>query len=161
MPGTPRPPKSTGAVARYQPTIQSGHAGAAGRVLRKPSTKRMTRPAKASRRYDSIRKETKVLRRRIASYLLLAFAGLVIRFVEGFLSTRPAVPAWPLWIVGWYLATAPVLFGGRGVPGAAARDATDTAFAFALPVAAAGFWVFVLWRRVLELGWGWLPELRL
>jgi hypothetical protein len=65
----------------------------------------------------------------IESYLLLAFAGLIIRFVEGFLSTRPAAP--------------------------------DTAFAFALPVAAAGFWVFVLWRRVLELGWGWLPEIRL
>ncbi len=97
----------------------------------------------------------------IESYLLLAFAALVIRVVEGFLDTRPAAPAWPLWLVGWYLATAPVLFGGRGTPGAAARDATDTAFAFALPVAAAGFWVFVLWRRVLDLGWGWLPEIRL
>jgi hypothetical protein len=97
----------------------------------------------------------------IESYLLLAFAGLVIRFVEGFLSTRPNAPAWPLWIVGWYLATAPVLFGGRGTPGTAARDPADTAFAFALPVAAAGFWVFVVWRRVLEAGWPWLPEIRL
>ena len=35
----------------------------------------------------------------IESDLLLAFAGLVIRFVEGFLSTRPTAPAWPLWIV--------------------------------------------------------------
>jgi len=96
----------------------------------------------------------------VESYLLLAFAGLVIRFVDGFLATRPNAPAWPLWIVGWYLATAPVLFGGRSTPGAAARDATDTAFAFALPVAAFGFWVFVIWRDVLEWGWGWLPELR-
>ncbi len=95
----------------------------------------------------------------VESYLLLAFAGLVVRFVDGFLATRPAAPAWPLWIVGWYLATAPVLFGGRSTPGAAARDATDTAFAFALPVAALGFWVFVIWRQVLELGWGWLPRL--
>jgi hypothetical protein len=39
----------------------------------------------------------------IESYLLLAFAGLVIRLVEGFLSTRPTAPAWPLWLVGWYL----------------------------------------------------------
>ena len=97
----------------------------------------------------------------IESYLLLAFAGLVIRFVEGFLSTRPAAPAWPLWIVGWYLATAPVLFGGRGTPVAEAGDGADAAFALALPVAAAGFWVFVVWRRVLDLGWGWLPEIRL
>jgi hypothetical protein len=96
----------------------------------------------------------------VESYLLLAFAGLVIRFVDGFLASRPNAPAWPLWIVGWYLATAPVLFGGRSTPGAAARDATDTAFAFALPVAAFGFWVFVIWRDVLEWGWGWLPELR-
>jgi hypothetical protein len=97
----------------------------------------------------------------VESYLLLAFAGLVIRFVDGFLESRPDAPAWPLWIVGWYLATAPVLFGGRSHSGAAARDATETAFAFALPVAGFGFWVFVLWRSVLEWGWGWLPELRL
>jgi hypothetical protein len=95
----------------------------------------------------------------LESYLLLVFAALVIRVVDGFLSVRPAAPAWPLWLVGWYLATAPVLFGGRSTPGAAARDATDTAFALALPVAAFGFWVFVLWRAVLEWGWGWLPRL--
>ncbi len=97
----------------------------------------------------------------LESYLLLVFAALVIRVVDGFLVARPGAPAWPLWLVGWYLATAPVLFGGRSTPGAAARDATDTAFAFALPVTAFGFWVFVLWRAVLEWGWGWLPELRI
>ncbi len=96
----------------------------------------------------------------VESYLLLVFAALIIRFVDGFLLARPGAPAWPLWLVGWYLATAPVLFGGRHSPGAAARDATDTAFAFALPVAGFGFWVFVLWRAVLEWGWGWLPALR-
>jgi hypothetical protein len=97
----------------------------------------------------------------LESYLLLVFAALVIRFVDGFLATRPEAPAWPLWLVGWYLATAPVLFGGRSVPGAAARDATETAFAFALPVAAFGFWVFVLWRAALDWGWGWLPAMRM
>ncbi|HUR95252.1 MAG TPA: hypothetical protein VMY76_11745 [Gemmatimonadales bacterium] len=94
----------------------------------------------------------------IESYLLLVFAAIVVRSVEGFLITRPTTPAWPLWLVGWYLATAPVLFGGRSVPGAAVRDATDTAFAFALPVAGLGYWLFVLWRPVLEWGWGWLPR---
>jgi hypothetical protein len=96
----------------------------------------------------------------IESYLLLAFAGLVIRFVQAFLLPRPHAPAWPLWLVGWYLATAPVLFGGRETPGADARDATDTAFAFALPVAAFGYWVFVVWPDVLEWGWSWLPRFR-
>ena len=96
----------------------------------------------------------------IESYLLLAFAGLVIRFVQAFLEPRPHAPAWPLWLVGWYLATAPVLFGGRETQGTDARDATDTAFAFALPVAAFGFWVFVLWPEALEWGWGWLPRFR-
>jgi hypothetical protein len=97
----------------------------------------------------------------LESYLLLAFAGLVVRFVDGFLAVRPHAPGWPLWIVGWYLATAPVLFGGRTPSGAVARDVTDTAFAFALPVAAVGFWTFVIWREVLEWGWGWLPDLGL
>ena len=97
----------------------------------------------------------------IESYLLLAFAALVIRFVDGFLAARPSAPAWPLWLVGWYLATAPALFGGRATPGSVTRDATDTAFAFALPVAGFGFWVFVIWPEILERGWGWLPEIRL
>jgi hypothetical protein len=97
----------------------------------------------------------------IESYLLLAFAALVIRFVDGFLAGRPGAPAWPLWLVGWYLATAPALFGGRVAAGSDARDATDTAFAFALPVAGFGFWVFVIWPQVLEWGWGWLPEISL
>jgi hypothetical protein len=96
----------------------------------------------------------------IESYLLLAFAGAVVRFVQGFLASRPHAPAWPLWLVGWYLATAPVLFGGREPRGPAARDATDTAFAFALPLAALGYWVFVMWPEALEWGWGWLPRLR-
>jgi len=93
----------------------------------------------------------------VESYLLLAFAALVVRFVDAFLAPRPSAPAWPLWIVGWYLATAPVLFGGRRAPGAGTRDAADTAFTLALPVTAVGFWVFVLWRPVLEWGWGWIP----
>ena len=96
----------------------------------------------------------------IESYLLLAFAAFVVRVVAGFLTERPWAPAWPLWIVGWYLATAPVLFGGRGVPGAPARDATDSAFAFELPISALGFWVFLVWPAVLEWGWGWIPPLR-
>lgn len=97
----------------------------------------------------------------LESYLLLVFAGLVVRFVEGFLAHRPGLPAWPLWLIGWYPATAPVLFGGRATSGPVARDATDTAFAFALPVAVIGYWIFVLWRAVLEWGWAWLPQLQL
>jgi hypothetical protein len=97
----------------------------------------------------------------LEAYLLLAFAGLVTRFVEAFLVPRPHAPAWPLWLVGWYLATAPVLFGGRNAPGPMARDAADTAFHLALPLAAVGFWVFVLWPESLEVGWPWLPSFTL
>jgi hypothetical protein len=94
----------------------------------------------------------------IEAYVLLAFAGLVTRFVDAFLIPRPDAPAWPLWLVGWYLAAAPVLFGGRDAPGAMARDASDTAFHLALPLAALGFWVLALWPRILKAGWPWLPS---
>ena len=94
------------------------------------------------------------------AYLILTFAACVARVIHAFMETRPSIPAWPLWLVGWYLATAPVLFGGRDVAGSVARDATDTAFAVALPLAGLGYWLMVLRPEVLEWGWGWLPRLR-
>lgn len=94
------------------------------------------------------------------AYLVLTFAAIVVRAIYAFLDPRPAIPPWPLWLAGWYLATAPVLFGGRESPGTAARDATDTAFTYALPFAGLGYWTFVLWPAVLEWGWGWLPHVR-
>lgn len=97
----------------------------------------------------------------LESYLLLAFAALVIRVVQSFLTAHPSAPAWPLWLVGWYLATAPVLFGGHHADAGAGREANETAFTFALPAAALGFWVFVLWPQVVEWGWGWIPSLPL
>ncbi len=94
-------------------------------------------------------------------YLVLTFAALVIRAIQAVLIPRPDLPPWPLWIAGFYLATAPVLFGGRDAPGAAARDATDVAFAFALPLAGIGFCALALWPDLLEAGWGWVPSFRL
>jgi hypothetical protein len=79
--------------------------------------------------------------------------------VQSFLTDHPSAPAWPLWIVGWYLATAPVLFGARTSREGAGRQANDTALTFALPASALGFWVFVLWPAVVEWGWGWVPVL--
>jgi hypothetical protein len=90
-------------------------------------------------------------------YLLLAFAGATSGFVAEFLAQRPALPAWPLWLAGWYLATTPVLFSGWNAPGAQARDERDLASSIALPVAAVGYWVFVAWPRVFATGWPWVP----
>jgi hypothetical protein len=94
------------------------------------------------------------------AFLLLTFAALVVRTVGMLLDRNSIAPSWPLWMAGSYLAVAPVLFGGKDLPGAAARDATDTAFAFALPLAGLGYWTFVVWPEVLVWGWGWLPHVR-
>ena len=94
------------------------------------------------------------------AFLLITFAALVVRTIHAILEHRVGLPAWPLWVVGWYLATAPVLFGGRHLPGAAARDASDIAFALALPLAGLAYWAFVVWPVVLEWGWGWVPTVR-
>ena len=94
------------------------------------------------------------------AFLLLTFAALVVRAVHLLLHHTPLVFSWPVWAAGGYLAVAPVLFGGKDLSGSAARDATDTAFAFALPLAGLGYWAFVMWPDVLEWGWGWLPNLR-
>jgi len=90
-------------------------------------------------------------------YLLLAFAGATSTFVTNLLVRRTALPAWPFWLVGWYLATTPVLFSGWNAPGTRARDERDLVSRIALPVAAVGYWIFVLWPRVLGMGWPWVP----
>ena len=102
-----------------------------------------------------------VLSSTIELYLLLAFAGVASRFVAAFLLARPALPGWPLWITGWYLATAPVLFSGWNLPGAQARDERDVALGVALPAAALGYWLFVTWPGVLAVGWPWIPVFKL
>jgi hypothetical protein len=96
----------------------------------------------------------------IDAFLIFTFAALVVHTVHAMVEVRQALPAWPLWIVGWYLATAPVLFGGRHLPGAAARDASDTAFAIALPMVGLAYWAFVRWPGVMEWGWSWVPTIR-
>jgi hypothetical protein len=96
----------------------------------------------------------------IDAFLVLTFAALVVRTIQAALASRPGLSPWPLWIVGWYLATAPVLFGGKHLPGAAARDASDTAFALALPMVGLAYWAFVRWPEVMDWGWSWVPTLR-
>jgi hypothetical protein len=93
----------------------------------------------------------------VESYVVLAFGGLTSRFVLGTLHSRPGLSAWPLWLVGWYLAMAPVLFAGRDVPGTQVRDEQDVASGIALALTAVAYWVFVLWPNVLAVGWPWLP----
>lgn len=93
----------------------------------------------------------------VEAYLILAFGALVTWWIRGFLAERPEVPGWPLWAVGWYLASAPVLFAGKDPGSSAVRDAQDTAFNLALPVAGVGYWVFVFWPKVAAAGWPWLP----
>jgi hypothetical protein len=96
----------------------------------------------------------------IDSVLVITFAAFVVRTLHAMLASRPGVPAWPLWIVGWYVATAPVLFGGKHLPGAEARDVSDRAFALALPMVGLAYWAFVRWPIVLEWGWSWIPTVR-
>ena len=96
----------------------------------------------------------------IDAFLVLTFAALVVRTIHALLESRSGLPAWPLWIVGWYVATAPVLFGGKHRPGATARDASDIAFALALPMIGLAYWVFVRWPGVMDWGWSWVPTVR-
>lgn len=94
------------------------------------------------------------------AFLVLAFAALVVRTIHAMLESRHGQPAWPLWLVGWYVATAPVLFGGKHLPGAAARDASDVAFALALPMVGLAYWAFVRWPSAMDWGWSWIPVVR-
>jgi len=96
----------------------------------------------------------------IDAFLVLTFAALVVRAIVALLESRGILVPWPLWIAGWYVATAPVLFGGKHLPGAAARDASDIAFALALPMVGLAYWAFVKWPAVMDWGWSWVPTIR-
>jgi hypothetical protein len=96
----------------------------------------------------------------IDAFLVLTFAALVVRTIQALLESHHGLPAWPLWLAGWYVATAPVLFGGKHLPGAAARDASDVAFALALPMVGLAYWAFVRWPAVMDWGWSWVPAIR-
>ncbi len=93
----------------------------------------------------------------IDAFLVLTFTALVVRTIHAMLESRHGLPAWPLWLAGWYVATAPVLFGGKHLPGAAARDASDVAFALALPMVGLAYWAFVRWPAAMDWGWSWVP----
>jgi hypothetical protein len=92
-------------------------------------------------------------------YLLLAFAGAISSLVTETLHRRPALPAWPLWLVGWYLAISPVLFSGWNISGAQVRDERDVALGISLPLAAVSYWVFVVWPPVFAAVWPWVPKI--
>ena len=94
------------------------------------------------------------------AFLVLTFAALVVHVIGALIESREILVPWPLWIAGWYVATAPVLFGGKHLPGAAARDASDIAFALALPMVGLAYWAFVQWPAVMEWGWSWMPTIR-
>lgn len=49
-----------------------------------------------------------------------------------------------------------VVLGVGGAPG----SALVIPFVIAVPLAAVGFWHFVRWPALLEVGWGWLPTFR-
>lgn len=92
-------------------------------------------------------------------YLLLGFGGAVVLTVRRILVEWPEMPAWPLWLAGWYLAAAPVLFAGKAAGSVAVRDAQDTATNVALPASGLVYWLFVAWPILIRLGWPWLAPL--
>jgi len=96
----------------------------------------------------------------IDAFLVLTFTALVVRTIHAMIESHRGLPTWPLWLAGWYVATAPVLFGGKHLPGAAARDASDVAFALALPMVGLAYWVFVRWPGAMDWGWSWVPAVR-
>jgi hypothetical protein len=100
-----------------------------------------------------------VLASLVELYLLLAFAGGISSLIAELVRRRPEILAWPLWIVGWYLAMSPVLFSGWNVPGAQVRDERDVALGIALPAAAVGYWIFVAWPQVFGAVWPWIPTI--
>jgi hypothetical protein len=93
------------------------------------------------------------------TYLALAFAGAVARWVSGHQTIHPMRPVWPLWLVGWYLASAPALFAARDRAKAMAHHIRPRLATATLYLAALAFWLFVRWPGLFDRGWAWVPAL--
>jgi hypothetical protein len=93
------------------------------------------------------------------TYLALAFTGAVARWVSGHQGFHPLRPVWPLWLVGWYLGSAPALFAARDRAKAMAHHVRPRLATATLYVAVVAFWLFVRWPGLFERGWSWVPEL--
>jgi hypothetical protein len=93
------------------------------------------------------------------TYLALAFTGAVARWVRGHQLLHPLRPAWPFWLVGWYLAAAPALFAARDRAKALAHHVRPRLATATLYLAVLAFWLFVRYPGLFEWGWGWVPVL--
>ncbi|HEU4700311.1 MAG TPA: hypothetical protein VFS40_14095 [Gemmatimonadales bacterium] len=93
------------------------------------------------------------------TYLALAFAGAIARWVVTHQVTHSPAPAWPLWLAGWYVAAAPAMLIAGDRTKALARWVRPRLAATTLYLAVIGFWVFVRWPGLFEAGWAWVPPL--
>lgn len=94
------------------------------------------------------------------AYLALAFAAAAADLAAGWRAAHAGEPGWPVWLVGWYVGTAPALLLTRDRAKAVAHHVRARLVGATFWIVLAGFWVFVRWPALAGLGWPWLPSLR-
>jgi hypothetical protein len=91
-------------------------------------------------------------------YVSLVFVAFVVVSIRSLLGTTSGIASWLVWLVAWWVASAPTSFAMRDAARVEVKNVQHWSMALTSPLTKVAFWLFVLLPSSMELGWGWVPH---
>jgi len=92
-------------------------------------------------------------------YASMVFVALVIHFVAAHLNDSTGPGKWAVWFVAFFVSIAPPAIALKDAARAQPRNIQHIATTFTAPLTAIGFFLFLVFPAIMNMGWGWVPKL--